>query len=79
MANIYVPWKSVGEESERATVSEGDTINNVEEVKEKGKTALQRCRLDTQSTCIVYTIHAYDMASLRLVAKPFSFSKRLVG
>lgn len=33
--NIYVPWKSVGEESERVTVSEGDTINNVEEVKEK--------------------------------------------
>lgn len=45
----------------------------------KKKTGLQRCRLDTQSTCIVYTIHAYDMASLRLVAKPFSFSKRLVG
>ena len=47
--------------------------------KEKTGTALQRCRLDTQSTCIVYTIHAYDMASLRLAAKPFSFSKRLVG
>ena len=48
-------------------------------LRKKEKTALQRCRLDTQSTCIVYTIHAYDMASLRLVAKPFSFSKRLVG
>lgn len=48
-------------------------------LRKKEKTGLQRCRLDTQSTCIVYTIHAYDMASLRLVAKPFSFSKRLVG
>ena len=38
-------------------------------LRKKGKTGLQRCRLDTQSTCIVYTIHAYDMASLRLVAK----------
>ena len=48
-------------------------------LRKKEKTGLQRCRLDTQSTCIVYTIHAYDMASLRLAAKPFSFSKRLVG
>lgn len=38
-------------------------------LRKKKKTGLQRCRLDTQSTCIVYTIHAYDMASLRLVAK----------
>lgn len=54
MANIYVPWKSVGEESERVTVSEGDTINNVEEVKGKKK---KKEKQGSNGVVLIYSPH----------------------